>query len=53
MMKTFGDKTIWLVTGSQHLYGPRVLEQVRDFREYRIEGRCQDARGDSHGLPAG
>ena len=27
-MKVFGDKTIWFVTGSQHLYGPRVLEQV-------------------------
>jgi len=27
-MKIFGDKTIWFVTGSQHLYGPRVLEQV-------------------------
>jgi len=28
-MKTFGNKKIWLVTGSQHLYGPKVLEQVR------------------------
>jgi L-arabinose isomerase len=27
-MKVFGDKTIWFVTGSQHLYGPKVLEQV-------------------------
>ena len=27
-MKIFGDKTIWFVTGSQHLYGPKVLEQV-------------------------
>jgi L-arabinose isomerase len=27
-MKTFGDKKIWFVTGSQHLYGPKVLEQV-------------------------
>jgi L-arabinose isomerase len=29
-MKIYGDKTIWFVTGSQHLYGPRVLEQVRE-----------------------
>ncbi len=27
-MKTFGDKEIWFVTGSQHLYGPKVLDQV-------------------------
>ena len=29
-MKIYGDKTIWFLTGSQHLYGPRVLDQVRD-----------------------
>jgi len=29
-MKIFRDKTVWFVTGSQHLYGPRVLEQVGD-----------------------
>lgn len=29
-MKTFGNKKIWFVTGSQHLYGPRVLDQVRE-----------------------
>lgn len=28
-MKTYGDRNIWLVTGSQHLYGPGVLDQVR------------------------
>ena len=28
-MKTYGDKTIWFVPGSQHLYGPKVLDQVR------------------------
>ncbi|ROQ18402.1 L-arabinose isomerase [Marinimicrobium koreense] len=27
-MKIYGDKEIWFVTGSQHLYGPKVLEQV-------------------------
>lgn len=27
-MKIYGDKEIWFVTGSQHLYGPKVLDQV-------------------------
>ncbi|AWB66292.1 L-arabinose isomerase [Saccharobesus litoralis] len=27
-MKIYGDKSIWFVTGSQHLYGPGVLQQV-------------------------
>jgi L-arabinose isomerase len=27
-MKTYGEKEVWLVTGSQHLYGPGVLQQV-------------------------
>ncbi|WAJ71759.1 L-arabinose isomerase [Catenovulum adriaticum] len=27
-MKVFTDKSIWFVTGSQHLYGPSVLQQV-------------------------
>ena len=29
-MKVFGDKTVWFVTGSQHLYGPKVLQQVAE-----------------------
>jgi L-arabinose isomerase len=29
-MKVYGDKEIWLVTGSQHLYGPGVLKQVAE-----------------------
>ena len=29
-MKTFREKTVWFVTGSQHLYGPKVLEQVAE-----------------------
>ncbi len=33
-MKVFNDKKVWFVTGSQHLYGPKVLEQVaRDSAE--------------------
>ncbi|WP_143870294.1 L-arabinose isomerase [Catenovulum sediminis] len=27
-MSVFGQKEVWFVTGSQHLYGPKVLEQV-------------------------
>lgn len=29
-MKIYADKSIWLVTGSQHLYGPGVLKQVAE-----------------------
>jgi len=29
-MKVYGEKTIWLVTGSQQLYGPGVLKQVAE-----------------------
>lgn len=27
-MKIFADKQVWFVTGSQHLYGPQVLQEV-------------------------
>ena len=27
-MKVFNEKQVWFVTGSQTLYGPKVLEQV-------------------------
>jgi L-arabinose isomerase len=29
-MKIFEDKEVWLITGSQHLYGPGVLAQVAE-----------------------
>jgi L-arabinose isomerase len=29
-MKIFGNKNIWFVTGSQHLYGPKTLQQVAE-----------------------
>src|SRR5690606_27029647 len=29
-MKIYGNKEVWLVTGSQHLYGPGVLKQVAE-----------------------
>lgn len=29
-MKIYADKTVWLITGSQHLYGPKVLAQVEE-----------------------
>ena len=37
-MKIYGDKQIWFVTGSQHLYGPRVLDQVRENSEQVAAG---------------
>jgi L-arabinose isomerase len=32
-MKIYGEKEIWLITGSQHLYGPAVLEKVAENSE--------------------
>lgn len=29
-MKIYGDKKVWFVTGSQHLYGPALLKEVAD-----------------------
>ncbi|WP_185234791.1 L-arabinose isomerase [Teredinibacter franksiae] len=29
-MKNFENKTVWFVTGSQHLYGPKTLQQVAE-----------------------
>lgn len=37
-MKIYGDKEIWFVTGSQHLYGPKVLEQVAANSQQIAEG---------------
>ncbi|MEJ2383739.1 MAG: L-arabinose isomerase [Xanthomonadales bacterium] len=37
-MKVFADKNIWFVTGSQHLYGPRVLQQVAENSEVIAKG---------------
>lgn len=37
-MKTFGEKTVWLVTGSQHLYGPGVLKEVAKNSQHIAEG---------------
>jgi L-arabinose isomerase len=37
-MKTSDKKSIWFITGSQHLYGPETLEQVaRNSREISSE----------------
>lgn len=32
-MKIYGEKEIWLITGSQHLYGPAVLKNVAENSE--------------------
>ncbi|MDA0382942.1 L-arabinose isomerase [Vibrio owensii] len=37
-MKIFNDKQVWFVTGSQHLYGPQVLENVAQNCEEIIAG---------------
>lgn len=37
-MKIYGDKEVWFVTGSQHLYGPQVLEQVAANSQQIAEG---------------
>ncbi|HCG5092185.1 TPA: L-arabinose isomerase [Vibrio parahaemolyticus] len=37
-MKIFNDKQVWFVTGSQHLYGPQVLESVAQNSEGIIAG---------------
>ncbi|MEH0740284.1 L-arabinose isomerase [Vibrio cholerae] len=37
-MKTFNDKQVWFVTGSQHLYGPKVLQSVAENSEEIVAG---------------
>lgn len=37
-MKVYGEKEVWLVTGSQHLYGPSVLKQVAENSQKIAEG---------------
>ena len=37
-MTVYGNKTIWFVTGSQHLYGTRVLDQVRENSHQIVAG---------------
>ena len=37
-MKTYGEKSIWFVTGSQHLYGTKVLQQVAENSAKIAEG---------------
>ena len=37
-MKAFGDRTVWLVTGSQGLYGDDVLSQVTDDARLIADG---------------
>ncbi|AWB69128.1 L-arabinose isomerase (plasmid) [Saccharobesus litoralis] len=35
---TYSNKQVWFVTGSQHLYGPKVLEQVAADSELIVAG---------------
>ena len=43
-MKIFGDKTIWFVSGSQHLYGPKVLQQVTENSQKMARGLAESER---------
>ena len=40
-MKIFGDKEVWFVTGSQHLYGPQVLQVVDQNSQQIVNGLNQ------------
>ncbi|MDO3381124.1 L-arabinose isomerase [Gilvimarinus algae] len=42
-MKIYGEKEVWLVTGSQTLYGPKVLEQVGKNSEQVAAGLSASA----------
>ena len=42
MLKT-ENKTVWFITGSQHLYGPEVLKQVTDHASTVVEGLNENA----------
>lgn len=37
-MKEFGNKTLWFITGSQHLYGEETLKQVAANSEEVVKG---------------
>jgi len=52
-MKAFGDKNIWFVTGSQHLYGPRVLQQVAENSETIARGLSASEQVSANVLPKG
>jgi L-arabinose isomerase len=43
-MKIFGEKTIWFVSGSQHLYGPKVLQQVAENSQKIAHGFTDSER---------
>ena len=40
MSSAMDDLEVWFVTGSQHLYGPEVLEQVA--ADARVIAACLD-----------
>jgi len=42
-MKVYGDKEVWLVTGSQDLYGPGVLRQVAENSQKIAAGLTESA----------
>lgn len=52
-MKIYGNKTIWFITGSQHLYGPKVLQQVAENSETMANGLSASERIPATILPKG
>jgi len=52
-MKVYGNKTIWFVTGSQHLYGPKVLQQVAENSETIANGLSASELISANILPKG
>jgi len=38
MSKSFNEMEVWFVTGSQHLYGPKTLQQVDEDSSKIVEG---------------
>ena len=52
-MKIYGKKTIWFVTGSQHLYGPKVLQQVAGNSETIANGLSASELVSATVLPKG
>jgi L-arabinose isomerase len=52
-MKIYQDKNIWFVTGSQHLYGQRVLQQVAENSEAIAKGLSESERIPATIVPRG
>lgn len=43
-MSVFATKEFWFITGSQHLYGPETLDQVKAHSEAMVDGLNQSGK---------